>query len=136
MFLVRLLCLLMILFFMTFPLFAELEAEIEEHTEAVLPSNISFVLATLGSGGIAGWSVGFTMKKLAKLAALALGISFVAIQVLAFNKFITIDWEKIKTAVPEKELENYTATFFSVVTYNLPFASSFVVGFWLGFKKG
>jgi uncharacterized membrane protein (Fun14 family) len=101
-----------------------------------LPEDIRFILMTLGGGGLAGWAVGYTLKKFAKLAALILGIGFISIQALAFHKFIVIDWERIKTAVPDKSIETSAGSMMSVITYNLPFAGSFLVGFWMGFRKG
>lgn len=101
-----------------------------------IPPDIKFALMTLGGGGIAGWAVGFTLKKFAKLAALVVGIGFLSLQLLAFNKFITIDWNAIKSAVPDESLERSATSIMSIITYNLPFAGSFVIGFWLGFRKG
>ncbi|PKL44883.1 MAG: hypothetical protein CVV41_05655 [Candidatus Riflebacteria bacterium HGW-Riflebacteria-1] len=91
---------------------------------------------TLGGGGLAGWAVGFTLKKVAKLAALVLGVCFISIQYLAYNRYITIDWERIKTTVPDETIEQSASSLMSVLTYNLPFAGSFAVGFWMGFRKG
>lgn len=102
----------------------------------VLPAEIKFVLMTLGGGGLAGWAVGFTLKKVAKLAALVLGIGFISMQYLAFNRYITIDWERIKTTVPNDRLEQSASGLVSTLTYNLPFAGSFAVGLWMGFRKG
>lgn len=101
-----------------------------------LPPDVKFALVTLGGGGIAGWAVGFTLKKFAKMAALVVGVAFISLQLLAFNKFITIDWEAIKSAVPDESLEQSATSVMQIITYNLPFAGSFVVGFWLGFRKG
>jgi uncharacterized membrane protein (Fun14 family) len=101
-----------------------------------LPDDVKFILMTLGGGGLAGWAVGFTLKKVAKLAALVLGIGFISIQYLAYNSYITIDWERIKKTVPDEQLEQSASSLMSVLTYNLPFAGSFVVGFWMGFRKG
>jgi uncharacterized membrane protein (Fun14 family) len=97
---------------------------------------IRFGIMTLGMGGLTGWAVGFTMKKFAKLAALCVGIGFMSIQFLAFHKFIIIDWDKIKTAVPNESLQRTWIEAMSILTFNLPFAGSFIAGFWLGFKKG
>lgn len=102
----------------------------------VLPPEIKFMLATLGGGGLAGWAVGYTLKKFAKFMALIVGIAFISLQVLAFKQFITIDWARIKSAVPDETLEKSATSAMSVITYNLPFAGSFIVGFWLGFRKG
>ena len=102
-----------------------------------IPDNYKFILTTLGAGGIAGWAVGFTLKKVAKIFALILGIVFVSLQVLAYKKLISIDWSKIESLVAgNQELENSVSGVMSVITYNLPFAGSFIIGFWLGFKKG
>jgi len=101
-----------------------------------LPPDVKFALFTLGGGGIAGWAVGFTLKKFAKMAALVVGVAFISLQLLAFNKFITIDWEAIKNCVPDESIEQSATSVLQIVTYNLPFAGSFVVGFWLGFRKG
>ena len=101
-----------------------------------IPPDIKFALMTLGGGGIAGWAVGFTLKKFAKLAALIVGVAFLSLQLLAFNKFITIDWAAIKSAVPDESIERTATSVMGIVTYNLPFVGSFAVGFWLGFRKG
>lgn len=101
-----------------------------------LPPDVKFALVTLGGGGIAGWAVGFTLKKFAKMAALVVGVAFISLQLLAFNKFITIDWEAIKSAVPDESIEQSATSVMQIITYNLPFAGSFLVGFWLGFRKG
>lgn len=107
-----------------------------EALPAAIPAEVKFMLATLGGGGIAGWAVGFTFKKVAKLLALVVGVAFISLQILAFNSFITIDWARIKSAVPDDSIEKSASGVMSVITYNLPFAGSFLVGFWLGFRKG
>ncbi len=102
-----------------------------------IPNNYKFILVTLGAGGIAGWAVGFTLKKIAKVLALVLGVVFISLQVLAFKNLIVIDWVKIEGLYANNtELEGTLAKAMSVVTYNLPFVGSFMVGFWMGFKKG
>jgi uncharacterized membrane protein (Fun14 family) len=101
-----------------------------------MPPEFRFTLVTLGSGGIAGWAVGFTLKKFAKLAALLVGVAFISIQYLAFHRYITIDWDRIRQSVPNESIEQSWAGLMSVLTYNLPFAGAFLVGFWMGFRKG
>lgn len=101
-----------------------------------MPPEVRFALVTLGSGGIAGWAVGFTLKKFAKLAAIVVGVAFVSIQYLAFKQYITIDWAKIKQSVPDESIEKSWVSIMSILTYNLPFAGAFLVGFWMGFRKG
>ena len=101
-----------------------------------LPQGVKLTAVTMGIGGLTGWAVGFTLKKFAKLAALIVGISFITIQYLAFHKFITVDWDKIKAAVPNEQIQKTWLDAMSMLTLNLPFAGSFLAGFWLGFRKG
>ena len=104
--------------------------------EQFLGSNGTFLLATLGGGGIAGWAVGYTLKKVAKIIAIFLGVTFITLQYLAYKHVITVDWSKVQSAVDKQHLEQSAQGIISVLTYNLPFAGSFLVGFWLGFRKG
>lgn len=104
--------------------------------DQLLGSNGKFLLATLGGGGIAGWTVGYTCKKVAKIVAIFLGVTFITLQFLAYKHIITVDWTKVQNAMDKKYLEQSANSMMSVLTYNLPFAGSFVVGFLLGFKKG
>lgn len=101
-----------------------------------LPESTKLTVVTLGMGGFTGWAVGYTMKKFAKLAALFVGISFISLQFLAFNRFITVDWDKIKSVVPNEQIQRSWLNAMSVLTFNLPFVGSFLAGFWMGFRKG
>lgn len=104
--------------------------------DQLLGQNGTFLLGTLGGGGIAGWCVGFTLKKVAKVVAIFLGVTFVTLQYLAYKNLITIDWGKFQSAVDKQYLEQAGEGLMGFLTYNLPFAGSFLVGFWLGFRKG
>ncbi len=95
-----------------------------------------FLIKTLGFGGVAGLCVGYTLKKFAKLAALVLGVVFMAIQALAYNQFITVDWQKVNLVLPEASIQQAWTGFMSILTYNFPFAGAFLSGFYLGFRKG
>lgn len=101
-----------------------------------IPPEMKFAVTTLGFGGIAGWSVGFTLKKMTRLMALIIGVAFIAIQFLAFNNYLTINWEKIRESVPDSQMQQIWLGLMSMLTYNFPFAGAFVAGFWIGFRKG
>lgn len=49
-------------------------------------------LPTLGFGGIAGFIVGYRAKKITKLTAILLGVLFIAVQLLAYFGFVTVNW--------------------------------------------
>ncbi len=104
--------------------------------EQLLGSSGMFLVTTLGVGGIAGWAVGYTLKKVAKIVAIILGISVISLQYLAYKNWITIDWTKVQNSVDKQALENGAQGLMSILTYNLPFAGTFLIGFFIGFKKG
>ncbi|MBF0408344.1 MAG: FUN14 domain-containing protein [Candidatus Riflebacteria bacterium] len=101
-----------------------------------IPPETKLLLTNLGFGGIAGWCVGFTLKKFAKMAALIVGIGFMAVQFLAYNQYLEINWQKVQSNVPQDSLEKAYVSGMSLLTYNFPFAGAFAGGFWLGFKSG
>ena len=101
-----------------------------------VPPEVAYTIGTLGFGGIAGWSVGFTLKKAAKILALMIGIVFISIQALAYKQFLSVDWNKIQGLVPNRTLEEAWTGGMSMLTYNFPFAGAFVFGFLMGFRRG
>ena len=103
---------------------------------ARMPPEVTFAITTLGFGGIAGWSVGFTLKKFAKMVALVIGTVMIVVQALAYRQYLTIHWEKIEQAVPPEGMQGIWMSLMSIVTYNFPFAGSFAVGFYMGFARG
>ncbi len=96
------------------------------------------LVGALGFGGLAGLVVGFVLKKLAKLLAVLLGLLFVLLQVLAYYKFIHVDWQAITAAAsPTAGAAEATAgKLKEILVYNLPFAGGFGLGFLIGFKRG
>lgn len=101
-----------------------------------VPPEVAYAIGTLGFGGLAGWSVGFTLKKAAKIFALIIGIVFISVQALAYKQFISVDWNKIQGLVPNRALEEAWTGGMSILTYNVPFAGAFLLGFLMGFRKG
>ncbi len=97
-------------------------------------------LAGLGFGGIAGAIVGYTAKKIAKLAAIFLGIVFITLQVLAYYGFVTVNWTAVETtavdAWTDQQGQTLAARAWHVIAANLPFGGGFLGGFLIGFKLG
>ena len=96
--------------------------------------------ASLGFGGVAGAVVGYTAKKVTKMAALILGLVFIAVQLLVYAGFITVNWGAVETTVQDAWVDPHGVTLadraWTIVTANLPFGGGFVAGFALGFKLG
>ena len=91
-------------------------------------------------GGLAGFAAGYALKKLGKLAAIALGLFFISMQVLAYHGFVTIHWDDLQRRVnPFFEGESVNQlwrTLVEVLTYNVTFAAAFVPGLIVGIKRG
>jgi len=94
----------------------------------------------LSFGGLAGAVVGYTAKKVTKLLALLLGLTFILVQVLAYQGFITVNWGLVQSAAEQAWADPAGATLadraWDVLAANLPFAGGFIGGFALGFKLG
>jgi uncharacterized membrane protein (Fun14 family) len=94
----------------------------------------------LGFGGVAGAIVGYTSKKLTKLAALLLGVIFLVIQTLVYLKFVSVDWEAVQHTAEHVWRDPHGVTLaeraWEILSANLPFGGGFVAGFALGFKVG
>ncbi|MGM0608748.1 MAG: FUN14 domain-containing protein [Candidatus Muiribacteriota bacterium] len=108
-------------------------------TDSIINSNFLVqLIAMLGFGGLIGFVTGFAVNKVARLFAILLGIVFIVIQIMAFQGWITVDWNAIaQTAdvVDEKQAGVFFHKFLNVVTNNLPFGGSFIAGFFIGLKK-
>ncbi len=97
-------------------------------------------LEQLGFGLIAGFATGYALKKLGKLIAIAFGLLFVIIQLLAYFNFVSINWIKIENILnPLFEPESLSQAWQSLVkilTFNIAFAAAFVPGLVLGLRRG
>jgi len=97
-------------------------------------------LAGLGFGGIAGALVGYSAKKLTKLAAIGLGIVFILVQLLVHEGFISVNWTAVQTTAHGVWSNPQGITLadraWNILVANLPFGGGFIAGFAVGFKFG
>ena len=54
-------------------------------------------LQQISFGLLAGFAAGYALKKVGKLLAVALGLLFIALQVLAYYGFVTVNWRRCKS---------------------------------------
>jgi uncharacterized membrane protein (Fun14 family) len=98
------------------------------------------LISQLGVGGVAGFAVGYALKKVGKLFALVLGLLFMAVQWLAFNGFLTVHWAEVEARLnPLLESDNLAEAWRGVVavlTHNVLFAGAFLPGLMLGVRRG
>ena len=98
---------------------------------------ITPLLTQLGVGGIAGLCVGFALKKMGKLAAFIFGLSFLGLEYLAYKGIISINYSALESWA-RSLIGNIGGfeVYLTAIISNLPFATSFGVGFALGLKIG
>ena len=97
-------------------------------------------LQQLTFGAVAGFLVGYALKKVGKFVAIAIGLLFVVIQTLAYFGFLTVNWGEVQGRVdPLLEPESINDLWRGLVallTYNITFAAAFVPALILGLKRG
>jgi uncharacterized membrane protein (Fun14 family) len=98
------------------------------------------LVAQLGLGAVVGFVVGFTVKKVSKLAALLVGSLFILLQVLAYYGIVTIDWGPIHhwwtQFVEPKALQGRWETVRTMLFANIPASGGAIPGFIMGLKMG
>lgn len=103
--------------------------------------SVSDLLAPLafqvGAGGIAGFIVGYALKKLARLVAVIAGIFFVVLLYLSYIGIISINYDRLIEAVRGLTGQaGDAAGWVTPIAANLPFAATFMAGLGLGLKMG
>jgi uncharacterized membrane protein (Fun14 family) len=124
-----------------------------------ISTSITPLLGTVGFGGIAGFLVGFALKKIMKILAIIAGVFFAAVMFLQSQGLLNINWDKLQT-VSEPMISiltnNVTSTTAGIglqtiqpinsslsflpaaITANmgLPLTGSAAMGFAIGMMKG
>jgi uncharacterized membrane protein (Fun14 family) len=105
-----------------------------------LPDLITPYLGQLSFGFIAGIAVGYALKKIGKIAAIILGLLFIAVQVLAYFGLVEVDWLRIQQAadplLQKDNLQRMWDGLISLLTGNVPFAAAFIPGLLIGLRFG
>ena len=91
-------------------------------------------LAQLSSGGVSGFLTGYVVKKIVKVIVFFLGLGFVSLLFLSQRGIISINYEKLISAI-SGSLTTATGFLSTTITF-VPLASSFAAGFALGLWKG
>lgn len=91
----------------------------------------------LGLGGIGGFIVGYTVKKISKLIIFLLGLSIIALLYLGTSGIININYDKLLSALTNAlGFAGQAFEWFVGLVSLLPFVGSFFVCFLIGFKLG
>ncbi len=99
-------------------------------------NTVAIVIATLGLGGVLGWSSAHAIKTVGKMLAILLGVIFILLQVAAFYGLAQVHWDKVAQHYPSgTAIKHGASAMWKIMTYNLPFAGGFGAGFLLGLKR-
>jgi uncharacterized membrane protein (Fun14 family) len=62
-----------------------------------IENNIMPFVSTIGFGGIAGFLVGFALKRIMKILAVIAGVFFAALMYLESQHIVNVNWDKLQT---------------------------------------
>jgi uncharacterized membrane protein (Fun14 family) len=62
-----------------------------------IESNIMPFVSTIGFGGIVGFLIGFTIKRIMKILAVIAGVFFAALLYLESQHIVNVNWDKLQT---------------------------------------
>ena len=97
------------------------------------------MLTTVSSGGIAGFLIGYAVKKGIKIILGIAGLFLAGLAYLNYKGLVSVDWGSIASvsnkAITEFSLgtANYAS---SVMNFGVPLTGSFAAGFILGCMRG
>ena len=104
------------------------------------------ILASVGFGGVAGFLIGYAIKKVMKLMLVIIGLFFAALGYLWHQQIITVHWDRFVTSSEGtlQGIQNATGTIPSaadqtmsaLANIGIPLTGSFAAAFAFGFMKG
>lgn len=97
-------------------------------------------LGQLTFGGLAGLATGFAIKAVGRMVAIALGLLFIAVQILVYLGYLQVDWLRLQRDVEpllqQDKVEGMWNSLLSLLTQNLPFGGAYIAGLLLGLRRG
>lgn len=95
------------------------------------------IVYQLGIGGVGGFIVGYALKKVTKIVAVIIGLFVLALIVLGASGILIVNYGKLFEAVSGLFGSSGQALgWLTAIIAHLPFAGSFMVGVFLGWKIG
>jgi uncharacterized membrane protein (Fun14 family) len=111
-----------------------------------LAYDIGFILTSISSGGIAGFLIGYAIKKGIKIIMTIAGLFLAGLAYLNYQGLISVDWSKIASAssTAVAGFSNNTSyasivdnqVYPTLMNFGAPLTASFAAGFILGCLKG
>ena len=110
--------------------------------------DFSFMLTSVSSGGIAGFLIGYAVKKGIKIIIGIAGLFLASLAYLNYKGLVSVDWQSIASmsnkAIAEFSANSagYASSVFdsqvvpTMMNFGVPLTGSFAAGFTLGCLKG
>ncbi|HEX7033817.1 MAG TPA: FUN14 domain-containing protein [Nitrososphaera sp.] len=109
--------------------------------------DIGFIAASVSSGGIAGFLIGYAVKKGIKIIMTVAGLFLAGLAYLNYEGLIKVDWDQVisMSRNAASELSSNAGSYVSAVdqqvmptlmNFGIPLTGSFAMGFVLGCLKG
>ena len=98
----------------------------------------------IAMGGIAGFLVGYAIKKVIKIVLIIAGLLIVAFVALGYQQYVSVDWNRVQEAgsglmgnVSSTNIPGTEQSISSIMAaFGIPLVGSLAAGFILGFIKG
>ena len=111
-----------------------------------MSADFALIGTSVGFGGIAGFLIGYAVKKAIKIMMIIIGLFFAALAYLNYQGILTINWEKLGSTATGATtgLGNATGQIAGIsdqvtptlINFGIPLTGSFAAAFVLGFIKG
>lgn len=108
--------------------------------------DLAFIGTSIGFGGVAGFLIGYAIKKAIKIMLFVIGLFFAALAYLNYQGIVTINWDKLTASASDATsgLGNATGQIAGIsdqvaptlINFGIPLTGSFAAAFVLGFMKG
>jgi uncharacterized membrane protein (Fun14 family) len=105
-----------------------------------------FIASSIGFGGVAGFLVGYAIKKVLKIALFLVGLFIAALAYLGYQGIISINWDKLALGASDVSggIGNATGQVSgagdqltnTLINFGIPFTGTFAAAFIFGFMKG
>ncbi len=108
--------------------------------------DLGFIASSVGFGGIAGFLIGYAIKKVVKITLILVGLFIAALAYFGFQGIITVNWDRLSSSASDVTSGIGNATgqaagagdqlTSALINFGIPFTGTFAAAFVFGFMKG
>jgi uncharacterized membrane protein (Fun14 family) len=108
--------------------------------------DLGFIASSVGFGGVAGFLIGYAVKKVVKITMILVGLFVAAMAYLGYQGIIVVNWDRLASQASNvtSGVGNVTGQATgagdqlanALVNFGIPFTGTFAGAFIFGFMKG